>query len=202
MAGPFTAVVLYCEIAPQMTMRDLWLMRVSTVSRMSPPTLSKYTSTPFGQCSLRPSFTLPDSAGGARDHHGFPRFGLSGFEQAEVGGHAGHTERVEPLRRGSHAQIYLRDAGVLQAGLPDHAVFLHTESTGDLVANRERGIVRRDHLAHAACTHHFADADRRDVALALVHPAAHRRVKRELQHLDEYAAGAGIPHRFFGEISV
>ena len=46
-------------IAPQITMRALRLMRVSTVSRMSPPTLSKYTSTPFGQCCFRPSRTLP-----------------------------------------------------------------------------------------------------------------------------------------------
>jgi hypothetical protein len=34
-------VLLYCEIAPQITMRAFMLMRVRTVSRISPPTLSK-----------------------------------------------------------------------------------------------------------------------------------------------------------------
>src|SRR6185312_12057483 len=42
-----------------------------------------------------------------------------------------------------------------------------------------------------AGAHDLADADRRDVALAFVHPAAHCRIEREQERLDEDAAGLG-----------
>ena len=64
------------------------------------------------------------------------------------------------------------------------------------------GILRGDDDADAAGAHHLVDGDRRDVALALVHPAAHRRVERERERLDEHAAGVGLRDRLGGEAPV
>ncbi|HRH79304.1 MAG TPA: ATP-grasp domain-containing protein, partial [Cellvibrionaceae bacterium] len=64
--------------------------------------------------------------------------------------------------------------------------------------NREAGVAGGDHAADATGPHHLADAHRRDVALAFVHPAAHGGVERERQHFDDEAAVAGVGHCFLG----
>src|SRR5215468_1252766 len=44
-------------------------------------------------------------------------------------------------------------------------------------------MLRGENASGRVGAHHLADADRRNVGFALVHPAAHRRIKRDVQHL-------------------
>jgi len=50
-------------------------------------------------------------------------------------------------------------------------------------------------MTDTARAHHFADADRRDVGTRIVHPAAHRRIQRQIHHAHQHLAGAGRTHR-------
>ena len=103
---------------------------------------------------------LADRTGRGRDDHGLAGVRLADLEQPEVGGHAGHAEHAEVLRR----------AGPPRRSTSDHApavtdrVLLHAERPADVVADAEVGMLRRDHPADAAGAHHLADPDRRDVA--------------------------------------
>ena len=70
----------------------------------------------------------------------------------------------------------------------------------DVIADQKAGAIGGDDLAYGAGLHHFADADGRDVGATLVHPAAHRRVERDVKNLDQEFAvarlGAGSSVRF------
>ena len=50
---------LYCEIIPQSAKRANRLAAVSAASKCSPPTLSKYTSSPLGAARSKASVKLP-----------------------------------------------------------------------------------------------------------------------------------------------
>ena len=78
-------------------------------------------------------------------------------------------------------------------------VFLHAEGTGDVVANSEGGISGCDHAACAQGTHDLTDLDRGDIRPSLVHPAAHRRVERKVEQLDQDLAVARIRDGLLGE---
>ncbi len=58
-----------------------------------------------------------------------------------------------------------------------------------MVADREAVVLRGDDLGDGARAHDLPDLDGRDVALALVHPAPHRRVEREVLHPREELTG-------------
>src|SRR5579863_2167227 len=53
-------------------------------------------------------------------------------------------------------------------------------------------MARGDHGTNPRGAHHFPDADRCDVGLALVHPAAHGRIERDVLHLDDELAVPGF----------
>jgi hypothetical protein len=54
----------------------------------------------------------------------------------------------------------------------------------------KRGDFDSDHHADAAGAHHFADRHRADIRLPLVHPAAHGRVERHVEHLTRTSPSA------------
>ena len=141
------------------------------------------------------------SHGARRARHDDRLAGLrrTDVEQAEVRGHAGHAEYVEPLPDGAERQIDRRYVAVRDLLLADLPVELHAGRAGHGVADGEERIVGRGHDADAAGTHHVADADRRDVALALVHPAPHRRIERQGERLDQDPARLRLHDRRRGE---
>ncbi|CAM5589776.1 hypothetical protein SSTU70S_05079 [Stutzerimonas stutzeri] len=53
-------------------------------------------------------------------------------------------------------------------------------------------MLRGDHLADAERAHHLAEAHRRDVRLALVHPAAHGWIDGQVFDLHQNFVGAGL----------
>jgi hypothetical protein len=71
----------------------------------------------------------------------------------------------------------------------------------DTKSDGKRGIVRRD-TADADRAHDLADADRRHVRLALVEPAAHRRIERHVVRLDERLARRRRRHGRRDEVEV
>ena len=48
---------------------------------------------------------LAHRTGGTGDDHGFAGLGLADIHQAEVAGHAGHAQHVEPLRHRAQARV-------------------------------------------------------------------------------------------------
>jgi hypothetical protein len=138
-----------------------------------------------------------DGPGSAGDNDGVAGLGLADVEEAEIGGHAGHAERVE--KNGQRRDFGI-DLGELRAG--KRRIFLSPERAADVVVHGEAGMLRGGHAADAAGAHHFADADRGDVGLAFVHPAAHGRIERKVKHLGENLAVARLRHRRFGELPI
>src|ERR1051325_12093504 len=53
-------------------------------------------------------------------------------------------------------------------------------------------MLRLDDAADRAGAHHLAEADRRNVRLALVHPSAHRRIERDVAVLHQQLAVAEL----------
>jgi hypothetical protein len=138
-----------------------------------------------------------DRARGARHHHGLACLRLAHVQQPEVRGHAGHAERAEVDRQGNQPRVDLHHA--LAVG---ERVLLHAEPSGHHIAHGEFRVARLHHLAGAARAHHLADRHRPDVRLALVHPAPHRRVERQVAHLDEDLPLARIGHRLVRDLPV
>src|ERR1051325_545765 len=122
-------------------------------------------------------------AGCARDYDRVPRLHGADVEQPEVGGHARHAEAAEVALQRHAAGLDLLQLPALHDG-----VFLHTGDSGDLVAGAKGRVVRFQHLPRAAGAHHLAQFDRRDVASARVHPAAHGRVERQVRYLHQHFA--------------
>src|SRR6185295_747277 len=145
---------------------------------------------------------LPDRAGRARDHHRVARLRLAHLQQTEVGGHAGHAERIQPLRERADAKVDLVDAYAREILAVDQAILLNAETAADRVAEGKFRILRGDNLTYAARAHHFADADWRNVASPLVHPAAHGRIQRKLQDLYQHLPVGRVGDRFSGECPV
>lgn len=141
---------------------------------------------------------LPGNAahrtGGAGDHHGLAVLRLADVEQREVGGHAGHAQRREIAWQRRAGRVDL----VETLGLADEIV-LHAEGAVDVVAGLEAGVLRNQHLADAERTHHLADPHRRDVGAGVVHPAAHRRVQRQVLVLHQDLALGRFAERGFDE---
>ena len=106
--------------------------------------------------------------------------------QAEVGGQPGHTEAAEVGGKRRHLRVDLGER--LRVG---DALLLHTEHADDEVAGLERVAVRLEHDAGRAGAHDLPEPDWRHVRRRVVHPAAHRRVERDLEDLDERLALAG-----------
>ena len=79
---------------------------------------------------------LPDGRthrpGGTGNNHGFARFRLTRFEQAEIGGHARHAQYIQPHRQGRQPGVDL--AEILAVG---DAVILHVEHAADIIAHCE-----------------------------------------------------------------
>ena len=103
-------------------------------------------------------------------------FALHGHEPLpRCSAHAGHT-----VHRRSRALARER-----RMVLPTPEAAIH------VVADGEAGVLRGDDPAHCSGPHHLADADRRDVGAALVHPAPHRWVERDVKDFDQELAIAG-----------
>ena len=84
----------------------------------------------------------------------------------------------------------------------DDRVLLGAEHAADVVTDGDAGVLGGDHLAGAAGPHHLADPDRGQVGAGVVHPAAHRRVKRDVLDLDQHLAVAGLTDRLLGVLPV
>ena len=139
----------------------------------------------------------PDRASGTGHHHGVAFLRGADVEQAEICGHAGHPEHAQV--GGQRGEPGVDQARALAVG--DH-VLLHAEHAGHAAADREFRVVRRNHFTRRIGAHHLADADRRHVGLALVHPAAHRRIQRDVFDADQEFAFAGIADGFFDQVPV
>jgi len=94
----------------------------------------------------------------ARHDDGLARLGAADVEQAEVRGHARHSEHAEVAREGRALQIGAEH----RAGV-EHRIFLHTGHTGHVVTDGEAIIARSDDAAGTAGSHHLAQSHRRHV---------------------------------------
>ena len=128
--------------------------------------------------------------------------GLAHVHQAKVAGHSGHAQHIEPLGERAHAQVNLDQAVAPHVGGFQAQVFLHAKAGAHIVAHGVFVVLGRNHAAHAACAHHFANRHGWDVALAFVHPAAHGRVQRQGQGLQHHGAVGGLGHGFRGAAPV
>src|SRR5207248_1886090 len=77
-------------------------------------------------------------------------------------------------------------------------ILLNAEAAIYMFAHGEVGIVRGDHPAYGSGTHDVADTDRRYVRLALVHPAAHGGIERDVEYLDKQLATGRFANGFLG----
>ena len=98
-------------------------------------------------------------------------------QQAHVGGQRGHAEHAQVGRRGQA----LRDGHL--PGLPgrQHRLVPPAQHVQDQVALGQVGRAGLDDRADRAALQRLAQAERRDVGLHVVHPAAHVRVHRHEQ---------------------
>ena len=68
-----------------------------------------------------------------------------------------------------------------------------------MITDGDTGIVRRDYASDRTGAHDFADSYRRHVRLALLHPATHRWIQRDVEDLHQHLAVAG---RYDGDVRV
>ncbi len=141
-----------------------------------------------------------DRARRRRHQHGVARLGGADVEQAEVGGQPGQAE---------HPQIVgQRRAGVggqpLEMRRLHGRVALHADDAVDEIANRQVGAAAVDDPADTGGAKHLAQLHRWDVRADVVHPPAHRRIERQIDHLDHDLAVAGLAHgrRHLGPVAV
>ena len=138
-----------------------------------------------------------DGAGRPRHHDRLAGLGLADVEQAEVGGYSRHAEPADVHRQRDRACI---DLGELTA--VDERVLLDIQNSGDVVAGGKVRVAAFHHASGAGRAHHLADADRRNVRAAFVHPAAHRGIEREVQDLHEHLAFARLGNGLGRELPV
>ena len=145
---------------------------------------------------------LANRPGRARHHQRLAGLGLADIHQAEIAGHARHAQHIEPLAQGAQAEVNFDQAGALEVGRRQAQVLLHAKASTHPVTHRKAGVLGRDHAAHTASAHHLAQGYRGDVALALVHPAAHGGVERQRQRLEQHASGSRPGNRLSGSVPV
>ena len=145
---------------------------------------------------------LANRPGRAGYHQGFASFGLADIHQAEIAGHARHAQHIEPLAQGAQTEVDFDQAGALEVGWRQAQVLLHAKAGTHPITHCKAGVLRRDHAAHTAGAHHLAQGHWRDVALSLVHPAAHGRVERQRQRLEQHATGNWPDNRLSGGLPV
>jgi hypothetical protein len=141
---------------------------------------------------------LADGTGRTRHHDRFAGLGHAHVHQAEVAGHAGHAQHVEPLRQRAGAQVDLGQAVAFDLVGGNGDVFLHAKGGAHVVTDCELVVFGGNDLAHPTCAHDFANAHWWDVALAFVHPAAHGGVQRQGQGLERDAALSRFGNRLGG----
>ncbi len=119
-----------------------------------------------------------------RDDDRFAGLGLADHAQAAVGGEAGHPQHAEPRRHRGDGRVELAQVGAVRQrvcappGLGQHDV-----------AFRVAGVVRGDHRGNGFAGHDAAERDRRLVRLAVVHPAAHVGIERQILHPQQNLPG-------------
>ena len=124
-----------------------------------------------------------------------PGLRLADVEQAEVGGHAGHAERAQVDRAAAPAR-----------GRCDARPCRRRARTPARRTCRRRGRRRRNSACFDAMTRPTPPARITSPSatgamydLRVVHPAAHRRIERDVEHLDEHSPSAASRDRFLGE---
>ncbi len=138
-----------------------------------------------------------DRAGGARYDDGVAFLWRADIEQAEISGHARHAERVEKRRQRRKTGIDFHELSAVE-----RCVFLNTEPAADIVAGGKFWVLRRNDLADRARPHDVAYGHRRNVGSSLVHPAAHRRIEREIQNPRKHFAIARFRQRRLCEFPI
>ncbi len=137
--------------------------------------------------------------GGGGDDEGFAGFGLSNFEEAEVGGEAIDAEEIQEIdvgEKGNGGEFLER--ALLRAG--DEDVFLKAGEAGDLVAFFIVGMAGFDDFGEAERAHDFAHLDRRHVLGNVGHPNAHGGVDGEIFYFGEGLAFGDGGEGGFGEL--
>ena len=102
---------------------------------------------------------------------------------------------MEPSR-----EIDFGEARALNLIARHQAVVLHAAAAAHQVPHRKAWMGAGDHPADATGAHHCTDFDRRDVALAFIHPAAHGGVQAQAEVLEQHAAFLRGEHRFLGAL--
>ncbi len=82
--------------------------------------------------------------------------------------------------------------GLVEALGIDDREALPPEQADDGVALRQVVRSRGDHFADAEAAHHRAELHRRDVRVTGVHPAAHRRIERQVPLANDGLTGRGL----------
>jgi thioredoxin reductase (NADPH) len=100
--------------------------------------------------------------------------------EAEVRGQARHAQATQVGRQRRHVRVDLGNPLVRHDGL-----LLDTELADDVVTGCEAIAARLHHHGRGAGAHHVSQANRREVRGSVVHPSTHRRIERDLKHLDK-----------------
>ena len=129
-------------------------------------------------------------AGGAGNHHGFAGLRLANVEQGEIGGHTGHAQCGQIQRQRGAARVNLVEA----LGFAEE-VILHTQGAVHIITDGKCRVLRSDHLANTEGAHHFTQANRRNIRLGVVHPAAHGRVQGQVFVLHQ-----NLPRAWLAEV--
>src|ERR1700691_1056122 len=209
------AAWLYCEMRPHSGMRACVFSSGTTAVKILPPTLSKYTSMPFGQAADSSSLKFgarwsmqasKPSASTAHAHFSAPpamptarqplSFAICPTTEptAPV---AAATTTVSP-RRGlpiSSKPMKAVNPGIprtpsarepLQTLCAADREFLPTARRHHQLARLKLGVARLDDAANAAAGHDLSDCDRRGIRGSIVHAYAHVRIERQPERAHEH----------------
>ena len=138
-----------------------------------------------------------DGAGRAGHHDRVALAQVADLGEAEVRGQARHAQAAQVGRERRRVRVDLGNPPVRDDGL-----LLDTELANDVVTGCEAVAVRFHHHGRGAGAHHVSQADRREVRGSVVHPSTHRRIERDLKHLDKYFAVARRRRFLLGDVEI
>jgi hypothetical protein len=130
------------------------------------PSRDAHDMTAFDFCYLSHDGSYATS--GARNGDSLAQLRLTDIEQAEIGGQAWHPKCAEIDWQRRKRRVNLREAGAI-----GQRILLYAQQSINMVANPKLDVLRSDNTTQSECPHYFPNANRWNVGLSLVHPAAH-----------------------------
>ena len=122
-----------------------------------------------------------DRAGRGRHQQGFPLLRLTHVQQSEIGCPAGQAEQPQVRRQRQFARR--KDGDSLAAG---NSVFLPPQKALHQIPHRKPGMPGLLNNSDPQTAHDLADLHRGEITLAIIQPAANRRIQRQVDIADQY----------------